>query len=58
MNHVIGLLSEKDPNADIPLKKQPSRCVLKETCFENMQQIYRKTLMPKLEFYKVPLQLY
>ena len=58
MNRVIDLLSEKDPNADIHLQKQPCRRVLKETYFENMQQMYRKTLMPKLEFYKVALQLY
>ena len=30
------------------LQKQLSKCVLKESYFENMQQIYRRTLMPKL----------
>ena len=28
-------------------QKQPSRGVLKKRCFENMQQIYRRTPMPK-----------
>ena len=30
------------------LQKQLSKCVLKKSYFENMQQIYRRTLMPKL----------
>ena len=31
-------------------KKQPTRGVLRKGCSENMQQIYRKTLMPKCNF--------
>ena len=31
----------------IELKKQPTRDILKKRCSENMQQIYRRTTMPK-----------
>ena len=34
-------------------QKQPSRGVLKKRCFENMQQIYMRTPMPKCDFNKV-----
>ena len=34
-------------------KKQPPRGVLKNSCSENMQQIYRRTPMPKSDFNKV-----
>ena len=34
-------------------QKQPSRSVLKKWCFENMQQIYRRTPMTKCDFNKV-----
>ena len=40
------------------LQKQPSRGILKKSCSENMQQIYRRTTMPQCDFYKVALQLY
>ena len=30
--------------------KQPSRGVLRKRCFQNMQQIYRRTPMPKCDF--------
>ena len=33
--------------------KQPPRGVLKKRCSENMQQIYRRTSMPKCDFNKV-----
>ena len=46
---------EKDFKAE-NIQKQPSRGVLKEKYSENMQQIYRKTLMPKCNFSKVALQ--
>ena len=46
----------KAKNKNIYLQKQPSRGVLKKRCSENMQQIYRRTLMPKREFNKVALQ--
>ena len=39
-------------------QKQPSRGVLRKRCSENMQQIYRRTLIPKWDFNKVALQLY
>ena len=38
--------------------KQPSRRVLKKSCSENMQQIYRRTPMPKCDVNKVVLQFY
>ena len=34
-------------------KKQPSRRVLIKSCSENMEQIYRRTPMPKCDFNKV-----
>ena len=37
-------------------QNQPSRGVLKKRCSENMQQIYRRTPMPKCDFNKVALQ--
>ena len=36
-------------------QKQPSGGVLKKRCSENMQQIYRRTPMPKCDFNKVAL---
>ena len=39
-------------------QKQPSRCVPRKRCSENMQQIYRRTPMPKCDFNKVAKQLY
>ena len=39
------------------MQKQPPRGVPREVCSENMQQIYRRTLMPKCGFNKVALQL-
>ena len=39
-------------------QKQPSRCVVKKRFSENMQQIYRRTPMPKCDFNKVAKQLY
>ena len=40
------------------VQKQPSRGVLSKRCSDNMQQIYRRTLMPKCDFKKAALQLY
>ena len=40
------------------LQKQPSRGVFRKKCAENMQQLYRRTPMPKCDFNKVPLQRY
>ena len=39
-------------------QKQPFRGALKKRCSENMQQIYRRTPMPKCDFKNVALQLY
>ena len=40
-------------NRDNVFQKQPSRVVLRKTCSENMQQIYRRTPMLKCDFNKV-----
>ena len=40
------------------IQKQPSRGVLSKRCSENMQQIYRRTPMPKCDFNKFAKQLY
>ena len=40
------------------LQKQPPRGVFRKKYSENMQQIYRRTHMPKCDFNKVALQLY
>ena len=40
------------------IQKQPSRGVLIKRCSENMQQIYRRTPMPKCDLNKVAKQLY
>ena len=40
------------------VQKQPTRGVLKKRCYENMQQIYRRTPMPKSDFNKAAKQLY
>ena len=42
----------------LELQNQPPRGVLKKRCSENMQQIYRRTPMPKCDFNKVAIQLY
>ena len=34
-------------------QKQPTSIVLRKRCSENMQQIFRRTLMPKCDFSKV-----
>ena len=39
-------------------QKQPPRGVLKKNCSENMQQIYRKTPIPKCDFNKFAKELY
>ena len=40
------------------VQEQPSRDVFNKRCSENMQQIYRKTPMPKCGFNKVAKQFY
>ena len=34
-------------------QKQSSRCVVSKRCSENLQQIYRRTSMPKCDFNNV-----
>ena len=34
----------------LTIQKQPPRGVLKKKCSENMQQIYRRTQIPKCDF--------
>ena len=38
-------------------KKQPTRGVPEKSCSENMQQIYKRTPMPRCNFNKAALQL-
>ena len=59
-------LKDNDHNPDVnfyqtqiySLQKQPFRGVLSKKCSENMQQIYKRILMPKCDFNKVALQLF
>ena len=39
-------------------QKQPPRGIPRKRCSENMQQIYKRTPMPKCDFNKVAKQLY
>ena len=39
-------------------KKQPPRGFPRKRCFENIQQIYSRSPMPKCDFNKVALQIY
>ena len=39
------------------LQKQPPRSVSRKRCSENMQQIYRRTFMPKCDFNKIEITL-
>ena len=44
--------------SQIPVgQKQPPRGVLKKRCSDNMQQIFRRKLMPRCDFNKVVKQL-
>ena len=61
MNMIAGLLSSKYNQIHLiggfnieeyNKQKQPSRGVFKKRCSENMQQIYRRTPMPKCDFNK------
>ena len=51
-------LEEKTRNVDKTVQKQPFRGVLLKRCSENMQQIYRRTPIPKWDYNKIALQLY
>ena len=48
----------RDKFVFVILQKQPASGVLRKRYFENMQQIYRRTLLPKCDFSNVALQLY
>ena len=41
----------------LEIQKQPPRGVLEQRCSKNMQQIYRRTPMPKCDFNKVAFPL-
>ena len=47
-----------DYHITILFQKQPCSGVLRKRCSENLQQIYRRTPMPKYDFTKVVKQLY
>ena len=51
-------LGDQKKNIRKKRQKQPPRGVLRKRCSENMQQIYRRTPMPKCDFNKAALQLY
>ena len=53
-----GFISNNKPSGKVNIQKQPSRGVLRKRCSENMQQIYRRTPMPKCDFNKVALEVY
>ena len=42
----------------LKIQKQSPRGILRKSCSENMQQIYRRTTLPKCDFNKVAKQLY
>ena len=48
--------SKNFQNYRMAQQKQPYRGVLKKRCSENMQQIYRRTLMLKCDFNKVAMK--
>ena len=54
----ISIKSAKIGNNQLQFQKQPPRDVLKKRCSENMQQIYRRTPMPKCDFNKVEIGLW
>ena len=52
--HTLELDTGVEPNpGPKSSRKQPCRGVLRKTCSENIQQIYRRTTMPKCAFNKV-----
>ena len=52
-NKIIALYSNK-----LALQKQALRGVLRKSCSEDMQQIYKRTPMPEYDFNKIALQVY
>ena len=61
MENFIFLCSDQNVSSRLQKfknkQKQPSTGVLRKRCSENMQQIYRRTPMPKYDFNKVAKQL-
>ena len=57
MKHTLSILDVYNTWCGIN-QKQPPRGVPRKRCSENMQQIYKRTAMPKCDFNEVPLQLY
>ena len=57
INIFISLYYKKCLRENI-IQKQPFKDVIKESYSENMQQIYRRTPMPKYDFNKVAMQIY
>ena len=51
------MFNNKNNSHPNEIQKQPSRGVLWKKCSENMQEIYRKTPMPKCDFNKVAMKL-
>ena len=47
LKHFSGILSDKHLNDTLYVQKQPPRDVPRKRFSTNMQQIYRKTPMPK-----------
>ena len=54
---LIGRKDEKNIfiYARSEFQKQPSRVVSRKRCSENMQQIYKRTPIPKCDFNKVAI---
>ena len=57
-NDAISFKNNQHYNTPHKIRKQPPIDVPRKRCSENMQQIYRRTPMPKCNFNKVALQLY
>ena len=51
-------VNDSFPEAQFYTQKQPPSGVLRKRCFGNMQQVYRRTHMPKCNFNKVAKQRY
>ena len=55
INREWARISADSINSNNYLQKQPPRGVLKKMCSEKMQQIYRRTPMPKCNFIEIAL---
>ena len=54
---LLGTKQKMTHRLSLEIQKQSPRGILEKRCCENMQQIYRRTPMPKCDFDKVALQL-